>query len=112
MYIYIFPKLASANGVLTVLYKGPCRVCGIRGSVHRHISMQKCIQNDTYPQKHLVKVTNKRNVCKKGCKNQYKMTLPSLGALVALAASWESPGSLLGASGEHLGSLWGAWGAS
>ena len=28
--MYIFHKLALANGVLTVLYKGPCRVCGIR----------------------------------------------------------------------------------
>ena len=26
--MYIFPKLALANGVLTVLYKGPWFVCG------------------------------------------------------------------------------------
>ena len=110
IYIYMFPKLASANGVLTVLYKGPCLWGGIRHAVHHHISIQKCIHNDTYPQKHLVKVTNKKNFCKKGCIYQYKMTLPSLRGLLKPWLPWLPLGSLLGASWEPLGSIWGASG--
>ena len=54
----------------------------------------------------LVKVTKERNFCKKGS----KITLSQcpLGALVALAAPWVPPGSLLGASWEPPGSLLGA----
>ena len=39
VYIYIFPKLALADGALTVLYKGPSRVCRIRASVWEHLSV-------------------------------------------------------------------------
>ena len=47
-HLFISPLLALANGILTVLYKGPCKVCGIRASVWEHLCSYKCIQNDTY----------------------------------------------------------------
>ena len=33
----MFPKLALANGVLTVLYKGPCNLPGNVANAARHL---------------------------------------------------------------------------
>ena len=113
----LFPKLALANGVLTVLYKGPWlrrrSVDGCRGAI---ILVKMCLESSGV-QKPLVKVQNKYFFCKKCWKNEDKMALPSLCGLLEswlpwlppgslLRASWEPPGSLLGASRGVLGASW------
>ena len=40
----MFPKISLANGALTVLYKGPCKVRGIR---HNCRGASLLVKNDT-----------------------------------------------------------------
>ena len=59
-----------------------------------------------------VKVTKECILDQKGCKNKYKMALPSLSGLLEPWVPWLPPGCLLGASWEPSGSLLGVLGAS
>ena len=69
-YIYIFLKLALANGVLTALYKGPCSVAGHVANAAGNICLSMCLES-SHVQKPFVKVTIERNFCQKGYKNQW-----------------------------------------
>ena len=109
IYVCIFPKLALAIGVLTVLYKGPWFLRGYVPPVDAQYMLVKMRLESSEVQIPLVKVTKERSPCQKGCKNQYKMALPSLSGLLELWLPWLSPGCLLGASWEPSGSLLGAF---
>ena len=58
MYIYIgiFPRLALANVVFTVLYYGLAAAAQLPTAAAERSSLYKFIHNDTYPQTPLVKV--------------------------------------------------------
>ena len=55
MYVCMFPKLALANGVLTVLVRGPCRVSRCRRGNRRSNIVVNTSTNAAVPQKPFVK---------------------------------------------------------
>ena len=106
-YIYFYsPNRFICRGSHGVA-KGPWlrhrSVDGSRGAI---ILVKMCLESSDV-QNPRVKVQNKKNVCKKGCKNQYKIALPSLSGLLESWLPWLPPGCLLRDSREPSGSLLG-----
>ena len=59
----IFPQIALAIGVLTVLVKGPWMVSRLGFICRRSFLLLFTVLGDTYLQKHLVKLKFKGNFC-------------------------------------------------
>ena len=86
-YLFIFPKLALATGILTFLYKGLGFFLGT--SLDRGQDVKMCPESSDV-QKPFVKVTKERDFCIKieeQLQNSPTLSQWPLGDLVALAAS-------------------------